>query len=148
MAFIAHEVAVDGEHENLLGARFVEHLVHGVGAIGRDGDDVHATLDLGLDDRDLRGRLGGRRGDEFELAADLGAGVLEAAGDRVEVGVAGVLADIDDLELIGGEGAARQGERGDRAEQRLQQAFGNHGLPPRYIAGFPGWTARYRSVRE
>jgi hypothetical protein len=44
-------------------------------------------LDLRLDDRNLRGRFGGGRGNELELAAELLAGVLKAAGDAVEIRV-------------------------------------------------------------
>ena len=87
-------------------------------------DDVHAALDLRFDERDLRGGFGGRRSDELELAAERLAGVFEAAGDRVEVGVAGVLADIDDLERILGDGGG--GREGQAEREPGEQSFLEH----------------------
>ena len=76
-----------------------------------------AALDLRLDERDLRGRFGGRRGDELILAAERRAGVHEAAVDRVEVRVTGVLADIHHLERVLRHGSSgRQCEAGCQAE--------------------------------
>ena len=59
-----------------------------------------AALDLRFDEGDLRCGFGRGGRHELELAAERLAGVLEPAGDRVEIGVAGVLADVDDRQRI------------------------------------------------
>ena len=80
----------------------------------------------------------------LELAAEFLAGVDEAAGDRVKIRVTGVLADIDDLQRIGGE---RRGGEGEASGQAENESFLEHVFPP-VVPVLSGGIARHLWVRE
>src|SRR6185437_16283961 len=83
MLVVVDEIAVHGEDQRAALAGAIENLIERVGAVGRNRNDADATLDLRGDVGNLRGGVGARRRVGREIAAKLGAAVLEAFYDRI-----------------------------------------------------------------